>query len=70
MGEKKPIERDYYMEEQEFDLIVDKYRHGVGRGSNYLFLDGHVDLLEPKEAVLGLDPWDINKKEATSKPTP
>ena len=59
MGEKKSIERDYYMETDEFDRIVDKYRHGVERGSNYLFHDGHVDVLEPKIAIASLDPWII-----------
>jgi prepilin-type N-terminal cleavage/methylation domain-containing protein/prepilin-type processing-associated H-X9-DG protein len=68
MGEKKSICRDYYMENSDFDRVVDQYRHGVSRGANYLFHDGHVDILQPKDAITGMDPWEPPVPDATSKP--
>jgi prepilin-type N-terminal cleavage/methylation domain-containing protein len=66
MGEKKTDVADYYMEKNdttaslttEFDRVVEKYRHGVKIGSNYLFKDGHVDIVPPTAAMGALDPWD------------
>jgi prepilin-type processing-associated H-X9-DG protein/prepilin-type N-terminal cleavage/methylation domain-containing protein len=59
MGEKVTDRTDYYMELDEFDDVVEPYRHGVRLGSNYLYLDGHVSL-EPPEAIRDtLDPWDL-----------
>ena len=65
MGEKKSSEDDYYMEarvdkngQSEFDRVVEPYRHGVKLGSNYLYLDWHVDIVAPKQAKGALDPWD------------
>jgi len=65
MGEKKTSEDDYYMEarvdkngQSEFDRVVEPYRHGVKLGSNYLYLDWHVDIVAPKQAKGALDPWD------------
>lgn len=69
MGEKKSTVRDYYMENSDFDRVVEPYRHGVGRGSNYLFHDGHVDVLPPKEARAGIDPWEVPVK-APETPNP
>ena len=41
-----------------FDESVELHRHG--RGSNYLFLDGHVAWEEPWDPLPGAaDPWDI-----------
>jgi len=68
-GEKQSKIRDYYMEKNEFDRVVEKYRHGVRRGSNYLFFDGHVDVLLPEHALGGVDPWEPPVPDATSKPT-
>jgi prepilin-type N-terminal cleavage/methylation domain-containing protein/prepilin-type processing-associated H-X9-DG protein len=59
-GEKKTANRDYYMEEGDFDIVVEPYRHGVKLGSNYLFLDGHVDSRMPDTVKNQLDPWDPN----------
>jgi prepilin-type N-terminal cleavage/methylation domain-containing protein/prepilin-type processing-associated H-X9-DG protein len=72
MGEKVTSEGDYYMEINpggltDFDRLVDKYRHGIAvdaaaqklAGSNYLFLDWHVETLVPDEAKRGMDPWDV-----------
>ncbi len=57
-GEKKSLERDYYMEVADFNAKVELYRHGVQLGSNYLYLDLHVDSVLPAEAITALDPWD------------
>jgi prepilin-type N-terminal cleavage/methylation domain-containing protein/prepilin-type processing-associated H-X9-DG protein len=74
-GEKRSIVRDYHMErgfqkpspdpvtglqyDTEFDRVVEPYRHGITLGSNYLFLDGHVDTRMPKPALEGVDPWTV-----------
>lgn len=60
MGEKKSSEPDYYMdwERQDFERVVEGYRHGLRLGSNYLYMDGHVDTHPPEPARLALDPWD------------
>jgi prepilin-type N-terminal cleavage/methylation domain-containing protein len=63
MGEKITTERDYYMERADFNRVVEKYRHGVKGGSNYLHHDGHVDTKLPREALTGLDPWDVRVPE-------
>jgi len=54
-----PLDHDYYMEIGDFDRIVEKYRHGLQRGSNYLYKDMHVGTVLPNEAQLALDPWDV-----------
>jgi prepilin-type N-terminal cleavage/methylation domain-containing protein len=64
MGEKVTDQMDYYMDLHanggtDFDRVVEKYRHGVRLGSNYLFLDIHVDMHPPKEAYNMIDPWDV-----------
>ncbi|HEX3356136.1 MAG TPA: type II secretion system protein [Tepidisphaeraceae bacterium] len=76
-GEKVTTERDYYMEagkpsktgntfdNSEFDRVVEKYRHGLLLGSNYLYHDGHVDTKLPPEALTGIDPWDLKKPDTT-----
>jgi prepilin-type N-terminal cleavage/methylation domain-containing protein/prepilin-type processing-associated H-X9-DG protein len=61
MGEKKNTEPDYYMEAEpasEFDRVVEPYRHGLKLGSNYLYLDSHVDTVAPKVILDALDSWD------------
>jgi len=73
MGEKVTGERDYYMEttqvgtvvQSDFDRLVEKYRHGIKLGSNYLYLDGHVDTQGPDDARKGMDPWD----QVTTQPS-
>lgn len=66
-GEKVTDQRDYYMEGlsnvSEFDRVVEKYRHGVRLGSNYLYHDGHVDTKLPREALTGIDLWDLKKAD-------
>jgi prepilin-type N-terminal cleavage/methylation domain-containing protein len=60
MGEKKSQYADYYMETDEFDVKVEKYRHGIRLGSNYLYLDWSVRNTPPKAAYTALDPWGFN----------
>jgi prepilin-type N-terminal cleavage/methylation domain-containing protein/prepilin-type processing-associated H-X9-DG protein len=69
MGEKKSSKTDYYMQIKEFDNIVEEYRHGLAEGSNYLFLDGHVDSCTPKAARAAIDPWDPAPPAAPNEPT-
>src|SRR5581483_960745 len=59
MGEKVTTVGDYYMEKGDFDRVVEKFRHGPKLGSNYLYLDLHVDTLPPQQAFDALDPWDL-----------
>src|SRR2546429_208766 len=46
----------------EFNRVVEQYRHGVRLGSNYLYHDGHVGTLLPREALTGIDPWDLRSR--------
>jgi prepilin-type N-terminal cleavage/methylation domain-containing protein/prepilin-type processing-associated H-X9-DG protein len=69
-GEKVTDQRDYYMEGtsnmSEFDRVVEKYRHGVRLGSNYLYHDGHVDTKLPPDALTGIDLWDLKKPDVST----
>jgi prepilin-type processing-associated H-X9-DG protein len=58
-GEKRSWERDYYMQSEDFARVVEPFRHGIHLRSNYLYLDGHVDNATPKDALNGIDPWDV-----------
>ena len=60
-GEKRTDKDDYYMSIGNFPGHIEQYRHGLQRGSNYLYLDWHVATQMPKEAKAGIDPWDIPK---------
>ncbi|MEM6562099.1 MAG: DUF1559 domain-containing protein [Planctomycetota bacterium] len=62
-GEKLGNERDLYMEQGEFDRVVEEFRHGREQGSNYLFFDSHVSLTTYGQARPGLDPWDFEEEE-------
>ncbi|MBC7784195.1 MAG: type II secretion system protein [Burkholderiales bacterium] len=53
----------------EYDRVVEPYRHGISYGSNYLFLDGHVDVRLPNLAKEAADPWTIAPTDPTP-PTP
>jgi prepilin-type processing-associated H-X9-DG protein len=57
-GEKITSQRDYYMEDSDFDNLVERYRHGAKLGSNYLYHDGHVGNVLPPKPRTGLDPWE------------
>ena len=59
MGEKVQGVTDYYMETGDFAAgKVDEYKHGIRLGSNYLYLDMHVDIVPPQGVITSLDPWD------------
>jgi prepilin-type processing-associated H-X9-DG protein len=58
-GEKYSDERDYYMQHADFVRVVEPFRHGPHLRSNYLYLDGHVDNATPRDALQGIDPWDV-----------
>jgi len=75
LGEKKSDFMDFYMEfkqdgSSDFWRLVEKYRHGLQLGSNYLMLDGHIESKSPKEAEGGLDPWDIAATQPVNPPVP
>jgi prepilin-type N-terminal cleavage/methylation domain-containing protein len=65
MGEKVSDFPDYYMNSSGFFRANDYYtrvepwRHGLKRGSNYLYLDMHVANVPLKQALSGVDPWDF-----------
>jgi prepilin-type N-terminal cleavage/methylation domain-containing protein/prepilin-type processing-associated H-X9-DG protein len=60
MGEKVTSTPDYYMDAQDGDYTgkVEFYRHGRAYGSNYLFLDLHVETELPPDFASFVDPWD------------
>jgi len=83
MGEKKSDYGDYYMEYKldpatgkpmsgttDFWRLVEKYRHGLQLGSNYLMCDGHVESKAPNEAEKGMDPWDPAAATQPVNPNP
>ena len=62
LGEKISSVYDYYMDPGEFNTKVEQYRHGLNVGSNYLFLDMHVEPMVPgnnQQVMNALDPWDV-----------
>ncbi len=61
-GEKYSAARDYYMQDDDFDRVVDQFRHGPA-GSNYLYMDMHAATVTPREAKAGMDPWDVKPTE-------
>ncbi|HEY1684922.1 MAG TPA: type II secretion system protein [Tepidisphaeraceae bacterium] len=76
MGEKKSDKTDYYVETYDgppayssYDVQAETYRHGVGLGSNYLYLDLHVDDHGPTDITYGLDPWDFPPLPTTAPAT-
>lgn len=60
MGEKVTTVGDYYMDAPDGDYTkkVEFYRHGPAIGSNYLFLDLHVETDMPHDFQDWVDPWD------------
>ena len=44
---------------QERGGLVDAFRHGRTKGTNYLFIDGHVELQLPPKTLVGLDSWEV-----------
>jgi type II secretory pathway pseudopilin PulG len=60
MGEKVTAVADYYMDSVAGDYTtkVDFYKHGAQIGSNYLYLDLHVQTNLPTQSLTDIDPWD------------
>jgi len=69
-GEKRTDKDDYYMATGNFPGHIEQYRHGLTRGSNYLYLDWHVAIQMPKEAKVGIDPWDVPSTTQPTNPPP
>lgn len=63
MGEKTFDYPDYYMnttadsKHKDYYTRVDPWKHGQRRGSNYLFMDWHVQNQTEKESLGNIDPW-------------
>ncbi|HYO07757.1 MAG TPA: prepilin-type N-terminal cleavage/methylation domain-containing protein [Tepidisphaeraceae bacterium] len=68
MGEKRSDYPDYYMDSEatrrrtDYYSRVEPYRHGLKLGSNYLFMDGHVEHQNERESLAGVDPWGFPDK--------
>jgi prepilin-type N-terminal cleavage/methylation domain-containing protein/prepilin-type processing-associated H-X9-DG protein len=73
MGEKRNTYEDYYMNSGDFRTDyytrVEPWMHGIRLGSNYLFMDWHVDTLTEKQAIGGIDPWGFPDPEKTQVST-
>jgi prepilin-type N-terminal cleavage/methylation domain-containing protein len=69
MGEKVSSENHYYMDPEMGDYmqIVEFWRHGLRLGSNYLYMDMHVETTPELKAKFGIDPWAV---AADQPPTP
>jgi prepilin-type N-terminal cleavage/methylation domain-containing protein/prepilin-type processing-associated H-X9-DG protein len=63
MGEKRSDWPDYYMDSDttkhrsDYYSRVEPWRHGLRVGSNYLFMDWHVEPQTEKQSLSGIDPW-------------
>jgi prepilin-type processing-associated H-X9-DG protein len=68
MGEKVTAAPDYYMDAPDGDYTkkVEFYRHGPFVGSNYLFLDLHVDTALQRDFLDWVDPWDPASAQSPS----
>ena len=76
MGEKAWDYPDYYMNSAGFFKTTDYYTrvnpwmHGLRLGSNYLFLDLHVETKTEMEAKAGVDPWSFPDPSGAGSNTP
>lgn len=68
MGEKRSENNEYHMNPEQYEQVVEQFRHGLYRGSNYLFMDGHVANALAKEAKYGLEPWNPQTNTTTNPP--
>jgi prepilin-type N-terminal cleavage/methylation domain-containing protein/prepilin-type processing-associated H-X9-DG protein len=68
--EKKASANDYHYEPNNGDTKkMDRHKHGVKRGSNYLYFDGHVALHNDDEELwTQLDPWTRRAQGTPSAP--
>jgi prepilin-type N-terminal cleavage/methylation domain-containing protein/prepilin-type processing-associated H-X9-DG protein len=67
-GEKVSLVRDYYMQNIDYPMVVEHMRHGVQLGSNFLYLDFHVGTVLPRDALTGVDPWDLKTPPPPDEP--
>ena len=75
MGEKYVSKCDYFMESNaasasDYNILVDQFKHGLQNGSNYLYMDGHVDNDSKENAIKAIDPWDIGTGTPNPPATP
>jgi prepilin-type N-terminal cleavage/methylation domain-containing protein/prepilin-type processing-associated H-X9-DG protein len=58
-AEKKTFKNDYYIEPGNMDYAeaLEVWRHGLKRGSNYLYFDGHVARGMPEDVKRAMNPW-------------
>jgi len=73
MGEKTWDYPDYYMNtgiflKTDYFTRVNPWMHGLRLGSNYLFLDLHVETKTDLEAKAGADPWSFPDPSGTTQP--
>ena len=62
MGEKRDSANNYFIgDEGDYTYAAEEYKHGLTRGSNYLFMDLHVSTMEAKFGRRGYDPWNENQ---------
>jgi len=66
--EKTTTAHDYYFEPNNGDVgKLARYRHGLRRGANYLYFDGHVELkMYNQELKTQLDPWTMRNEGTPS----
>jgi len=65
MGEKITAVSNYYMKNGDYAAgKIETKRHGIIAGSNYLFLDFHVDSSLNPPGPDALDPWDFANGQA------
>jgi prepilin-type N-terminal cleavage/methylation domain-containing protein/prepilin-type processing-associated H-X9-DG protein len=65
MGEKRASANNYFIgNDNDYEYAAEPYKHGLSRGSNYLFLDLHVGPLAAKDAKAGYDPWTASDQAA------
>lgn len=60
VGEKRGVTApDFYLDLNQYDLIVEERRHQRRKRSNYLYLDWHAATVDPWQTKRGcVDPWD------------
>ena len=74
MGEKVWTYPDYYMNFisaihlDDYYTRIDPWKHGATFGSNYLYLDMHVNTAPAKLAISGVDPWDFPDPDVIELP--
>ncbi len=70
MGEKVTASDHYYMNADmgDYNRIVEFFRHGSHVGSNYLYLDLHVQPRSEAEARFGINEWAVSSAPPPAQP--